>query len=177
MAAAPDLGNITTFHQIYVTSIMTNSSSRARLRYPRLNTVPQYNQIISRGCRAAYETRFHQCSVTWRIYRDEGIKVSQRTYQVLVTGPNGFIGQNLLCVWKKCMVLLYSFTREDDPSSLADLMAQVDTVIHLAGENGPKDDAAFVIISVSRRFCATPFAQNIIRPVGKLSSFCFFNPS
>jgi UDP-2-acetamido-2,6-beta-L-arabino-hexul-4-ose reductase len=36
------------------------------------------------------------------------------------------------------------FVREDDAASLIDLVAQVDTVVHLAGENRPKDNAGFV---------------------------------
>ena len=75
--------------------------------------------------------------------------MSQRTCQVLVTGPNGFIGQNLVMRLEEMHgFTILPFTREDDPSSLADLMAQVDTVIHLAGENRPKDDAAFVEVNI-----------------------------
>lgn len=75
--------------------------------------------------------------------------MSQTTHRVLVTGANGFIGKNL-CTRLEEMdrFTIIRYTRENDVSSLADLVARVDTVIHLAGENRPKNDAAFVEVNV-----------------------------
>ena len=72
--------------------------------------------------------------------------MSQIKHRVLVTGANGFIGKNLVTRLEEMHAFtVLRFTRKDDASSLANLVAQVDTVIHLAGENRPKDKAAFAI--------------------------------
>lgn len=64
--------------------------------------------------------------------------------RVLVTGSQGFIGKNLaahlgeLSGWK-----VERFDRGDDAANLPDLLAKSDGVIHLAGENRPKDVVDF----------------------------------
>ncbi len=63
---------------------------------------------------------------------------------VLVTGANGFIGKNLIVnlnAEEGFSVLKYS--RKNKVDELDDLIEQADAVVHLAGENRPKDPAAF----------------------------------
>ena len=75
--------------------------------------------------------------------------MSQIKHRVLVTGANGFIGKNLVTRLEEMHAFtVLRFTRKDDASSLANLVARVDTVIHLAGENRPKDKAAFVEVNI-----------------------------
>lgn len=69
--------------------------------------------------------------------------------RVLVTGAKGFIGKNL------CMRLdeaacyeVTAFCRDDDPKDLAKLIADVDVIVHLAGENRPLTEAAFEATNV-----------------------------
>lgn len=63
---------------------------------------------------------------------------------ILVTGANGFIGKNLLVRLSELQCKKVStFLRGDDTTHLLDLIANVDAVVHLAGENRPSDDSAF----------------------------------
>lgn len=64
--------------------------------------------------------------------------------RILITGSQGFIGKNLgvrLGELPECEV--EQFTRKDNLSVLAEKVNQVDMVVHLAGENRPKDVAEF----------------------------------
>lgn len=68
---------------------------------------------------------------------------------VLITGSRGFIGSNLavrLAELPGYMVL--RFDRGDDPATLQSLVAQAHVVVHLAGENRPKDEGAFTKVNV-----------------------------
>jgi UDP-2-acetamido-2,6-beta-L-arabino-hexul-4-ose reductase len=65
--------------------------------------------------------------------------------RVLVTGANGFIGKNLVVrLHEQKNVEVLTLTRDDPLSSLAQKVAQVDMIFHVAGVNRPKDDAEFV---------------------------------
>lgn len=65
--------------------------------------------------------------------------------RVLVTGANGFLGKNLLQhLAERVDVETLTFTRHDDPTSLAALLERVDFVFHLAGINRPEDPRDFV---------------------------------
>jgi UDP-2-acetamido-2,6-beta-L-arabino-hexul-4-ose reductase len=64
--------------------------------------------------------------------------------RLLITGSDGFIGQNLLLALEPRLdAVVHRFTRRDDPSKLYDLVADVDVIIHLAGVNRTDDPANF----------------------------------
>ncbi|MRR34522.1 SDR family oxidoreductase [bacterium] len=71
--------------------------------------------------------------------------------KVLVTGAEGFIGQNLT-EWLRTGELrlvteVIEFTRETDQSQLDELCLSCDFVVHLAGVNRPDDDAEFQAVN------------------------------
>lgn len=76
--------------------------------------------------------------------------------RILVTGAQGFIGQNLTV---RCgegnRFAVTPFGRGDDPARLPELVAEADAVIHLAGENRPEDESAFdkVNAGLTRTLC------------------------
>ena len=64
--------------------------------------------------------------------------------RVLVTGSQGFIGKNLVVrLGEVPGYEVICFDRGDALSSLAAKVAQADAVVHLAGENRPKDAVDF----------------------------------
>jgi UDP-2-acetamido-2,6-beta-L-arabino-hexul-4-ose reductase len=68
--------------------------------------------------------------------------------RVLVTGANGFIGKNLVVRLRELPhFVVIEFVRDDAPEALPGLLAQVDAVVHLAGENRPVDEAAFAQVN------------------------------
>jgi UDP-2-acetamido-2,6-beta-L-arabino-hexul-4-ose reductase len=72
----------------------------------------------------------------------------QSTTRVLITGANGFIGKNLQVRLGELPGLVVStFERDDDAAKLPELVAQADAVVHLAGENRPADESAFVQVN------------------------------
>lgn len=68
--------------------------------------------------------------------------------RILVTGANGFIGKNLVVRLNELAnITVSTFVRGDDTALLPQLVAQVDAVVHLAGENRPADEAAFAQVN------------------------------
>jgi UDP-2-acetamido-2,6-beta-L-arabino-hexul-4-ose reductase len=68
--------------------------------------------------------------------------------RILVTGANGFIGKNLVVRLNELPnITVSTFVRGDDMAHLPQLVAQADAVVHLAGENRPADEAAFLQVN------------------------------
>ncbi len=67
---------------------------------------------------------------------------------ILVTGANGFIGKNLVVRMNELSnVSVITFVRGDDAARLPQLVSQADAVVHLAGENRPANEAAFMNVN------------------------------
>lgn len=64
--------------------------------------------------------------------------------KVLITGANGFVGSNLRQHLAERKVEVIEFNRLDDVATLAERVAAVDFVFHLAGVNRPQDPQEFV---------------------------------
>lgn len=68
--------------------------------------------------------------------------------RVLVTGAHGFIGKNLVVrLGEQAGTEVLQFVRGDTLATLSALVAQADAVVHLAGENRPKDVADFTLVN------------------------------
>jgi UDP-2-acetamido-2,6-beta-L-arabino-hexul-4-ose reductase len=67
---------------------------------------------------------------------------------ILVTGANGFIGKNLVVHLNELKnVTVSTFERGDDAERLRQLLAKADAVVHLAGENRPVNEDAFLKVN------------------------------
>lgn len=64
--------------------------------------------------------------------------------KVLVTGADGFIGQNLSVRLSETGHSMLPFTRRHDLPTLKQLVAEADAVVHLAGANRPPSPDGFV---------------------------------
>jgi UDP-2-acetamido-2,6-beta-L-arabino-hexul-4-ose reductase len=90
--------------------------------------------------------------------------------KVLITGARGFIGMNLavrvqeLAGWETL-----SFTRNDSPERLPSLVGEADAIVHLAGENRPKNEEAFEQVNVG----LTEALCDAIRSSGRRVPFLF----
>lgn len=82
---------------------------------------------------------------------------------VLVTGANGFIGKNLIIHLNELDVNVLTYTRENSTQDLPDLIKKSNFVIHLAGENRPKDEKDFNTVNVQ----LTKLICELIRSTGK----------
>jgi len=64
--------------------------------------------------------------------------------RVLVTGSQGFIGKNLIVhLEQDDQISVLTFSRDNIIDELVLLIEQADAIVHLAGENRPKDISAF----------------------------------
>ena len=76
--------------------------------------------------------------------------------RVLITGANGFVGQNLrLFLSQRLDVDVVCFTRADDLAQLPAVFEGVDFVFHLAGVNRPQNPIEFVVgnTDLSKALC------------------------
>ena len=67
--------------------------------------------------------------------------------RVLVTGSNGFIGKNLIVRLNELNIQVATYTRENSIHDLEELIKDTDFVVHLAGENRPRDEKYFDIVN------------------------------
>lgn len=77
--------------------------------------------------------------------------------RVLVTGASGFVGKNLVVRLGELPGFeVVGFDRGDALTTLPDKVGQVDAVVHLAGENRPKDVADLVQgnVELTKALCA-----------------------
>jgi UDP-2-acetamido-2,6-beta-L-arabino-hexul-4-ose reductase len=68
--------------------------------------------------------------------------------KVLVTGADGFIGKNLCIHLGEKNFEVLRFVRDSNLDFLEDCVSKADAIIHLAGENRPKDPVAFETTNV-----------------------------
>lgn len=69
--------------------------------------------------------------------------------RILVTGARGFIGKNMLVRLEELKEYeVLEFTRTDNVSHLGPMVSRADAVVHLAGENRPKDPAEFATANI-----------------------------
>jgi UDP-2-acetamido-2,6-beta-L-arabino-hexul-4-ose reductase len=83
--------------------------------------------------------------------------------RILVTGPNGFIGKNLLAFLREMPEIeVLTFIRGDNLNNLKEFVKKVDAIIHLAGENRPIDQANFSLVNIefTRAICDAISASN-----------------
>ncbi|MBK1796000.1 NAD-dependent epimerase/dehydratase family protein [Devosia sp. WQ 349] len=93
--------------------------------------------------------------------------------RVLVTGAHGFIGKNLVVRLRETgLFSITEFVRGDDISALPDLLASVDKVVHLAGENRPNDERLFAEVNtgLTEAICAAIRASGRQIPIVLASS-------
>jgi len=67
--------------------------------------------------------------------------------RVLVTGSNGFIGKNLIIRLNELDIKVLTYTRESSTQNLEESIKDTDFVVHLAGENRPKDEKDFNVVN------------------------------
>ena len=82
--------------------------------------------------------------------------------RVLVTGSSGFIGKNLVVRLRELSGFeVICFDRGDTLPMLADKVHQADAVVHLAGENRPKDVTDFVYgnVELTKALCIAIMAS------------------
>ena len=90
--------------------------------------------------------------------------------RVLVTGSNGFIGQNLIVHLNELEIYdVLTFSRENSIVELKELVHQADTIIHLAAENRPEDISAFKIVNTD----LTQLLCDEVRSSGRLIPIVF----
>jgi len=94
--------------------------------------------------------------------------------RILVTGANGFIGQNLVVQLAELEgVSVLTFVRGDDVGTLPQLLSQVDAVVHLAGENRPADPAAFSEVNAGLTEILCDVIRNEHAASGRRIAFLF----
>jgi len=82
---------------------------------------------------------------------------------VLVTGACGFIGKNLIVRLNELNIQVAIYTRENSTQDLEGLIKDADFVVHLAGENRPKDEKDFDLVNAG----LTASICDVVRSSGK----------
>jgi UDP-2-acetamido-2,6-beta-L-arabino-hexul-4-ose reductase len=93
--------------------------------------------------------------------------------RVLITGSKGFIGKNLVLRLQELKIYkIIEFTRNESIDLLPALVSGVDVVIHLAGENRPKDEQDFIRVNtnLTRSICDAIQASGRLIPLLLASS-------
>lgn len=76
------------------------------------------------------------------------MQVNNHNKTVLVTGADGFLGENLcLALRELAGVVVLKFGRNDSEAKLSEMVAQADAVVHLAGTNRPKHEADYRLVN------------------------------
>ncbi|MDG2252952.1 MAG: NAD-dependent epimerase/dehydratase family protein [Methylophilaceae bacterium] len=81
---------------------------------------------------------------------------------VLVTGSNGFIGKNLIVRLNELNIKVSTFTRKNSTQELENLIKDTDFIVHLAGENRPKNEKNFDTVNngLTKSICDAVCASN-----------------
>lgn len=66
---------------------------------------------------------------------------------ILVTGAFGFIGKNLIVRLNELDIQVATYTRKNSAEDLEELIKDTDFIVHLAGENRPKDEKDFDVVN------------------------------
>ena len=82
---------------------------------------------------------------------------------VLVTGAYGFIGKNLIVRLNELDIQVVTYARKNKTQDLERLIKDVDYVVHLAGENRPKDEKDFDVVNAG----LTSSICDVVRSSGK----------
>jgi UDP-2-acetamido-2,6-beta-L-arabino-hexul-4-ose reductase len=76
--------------------------------------------------------------------------------KVLITGANGFFGQNLrIHLSERKELTVIPFTRDNDIAELPDLLGEIDFIFHFAAVNRPEDPEEFMAVNAdfTRELC------------------------
>ena len=74
--------------------------------------------------------------------------IRKNNMRVLVTGSRGFIGKNLVVrLEEQSDTEIFHFSRGNSVNNLEEIVKNCDYVVHLAGENRPKDIADFAVVN------------------------------
>lgn len=82
---------------------------------------------------------------------------------VLVTGAHGFIAKNLIFRLNELDIQVLTYTRKNSTQDLEELIKVADFIVHLAGENRPKEEQDFDTVNAE----LTAYICDLLRSLGK----------